>query len=109
MKRGEIVLFDFPFTDRTGSKLRPALVVQADLLNESIDDTVLALITRTRRGSATEVSIEPAEAGIRHSSFVDCKNLLTADKRFIHATLGRLPAPTMEKVDMALRMALGLK
>lgn len=39
MKRGEIVLFDFPFTDRTGSKLRPALVVQADLLNESIDDT----------------------------------------------------------------------
>ncbi len=26
MIRGEIVLFDYPFSDRTGSKLRPALV-----------------------------------------------------------------------------------
>ena len=28
MNRGDVVLFDFPFSDRTGSKLRPAAVVQ---------------------------------------------------------------------------------
>jgi mRNA interferase MazF len=108
MKRGDIVLFDFPFTDRTGSKLRPALVVQADSLNVSIDDTVLALITRTRRGSLTEVPVEPGEAGIRHSSVVDCKNLLTADKRFIYTAIGTLTTVTMAKVDAALKIALGL-
>jgi mRNA-degrading endonuclease toxin of MazEF toxin-antitoxin module len=42
MKRGEVVLVDGPFSDRTGSKLRPAVVVQADFLNGLIDDTVLA-------------------------------------------------------------------
>lgn len=108
MKRGDIVLFDYPFTDRTGSKLRPALIVQSDVLNAAIDDTILALITRTRRGTETEVTIEPAEAGIRHRSVVDCKNLLTADKSFIHATLGCLTSQTMQKVDAALKIALAI-
>ena len=39
MKRGDVVLFGFPFSDRTGGKLRPAMVVQTDPLNQSIDDT----------------------------------------------------------------------
>jgi mRNA interferase MazF len=109
MNRGDVVLFDFPFTDRTGSKLRPAVVVQADFLNRTIDDTVLALVTRTRRGNSTEVPIEPADAGIRHASIIDCKNLLTADKSFVHAVLGRLPNAIIEKVDRALVISLGLE
>lgn len=108
MKRGDVVLFDYPFTDRTGSKLRPALVVQADAFNQSIDDTILALITRTRRGTSTEVAIDPAEAGIRHPSVVDCKNLLTADKSFIHAMLGSLTPQTMQKIDEGLKISLGI-
>ncbi len=60
MKRGDVVLFDFPFSDRTGSKLRPAVVVQADVFNQSIDDTILALVTRTRRGTPTELLIDLA-------------------------------------------------
>ena len=40
MNRGEVVLVDWPFSDLTGSKLRPAVVVQADFLNSLIDDTV---------------------------------------------------------------------
>jgi len=42
MNRADIVLIDWPYSDRTGSKLRPAVVVvQADYLNGLIDDTVL--------------------------------------------------------------------
>jgi hypothetical protein len=33
MTRGEVVLVDWPFSDPSGSKLRPAVVVQADFLN----------------------------------------------------------------------------
>jgi len=32
MNRGEVVLVDWQFSDRTGSKLRPAVVMQADFL-----------------------------------------------------------------------------
>ena len=33
MNRGDVVLVDWPYSDLTGSKLRPAVVAQADLLN----------------------------------------------------------------------------
>jgi mRNA-degrading endonuclease toxin of MazEF toxin-antitoxin module len=55
MKRADVVLVDFPYSYRRGSKLRPALVVQADFLNGLIADTVLVSITRTvRPASQTE-------------------------------------------------------
>lgn len=54
VSRGEVVLVDYPFSDRTGSKVRPALIVQADRLNHSIADTILAAISRsTHRASST--------------------------------------------------------
>ena len=60
MNRGEVVEVDWPFSDRTGSKTRPAVVVQADFLNGLIDDTVLVQVTGTRHGlPGTEVEIDP--------------------------------------------------
>lgn len=45
--RGEVVLVDYPYSDGTGSKVRPALVVQSDNLNLRITDTILAAISRS--------------------------------------------------------------
>ena len=113
MKRGEVVLFDFPFSDRTGSKLRPAVVVQADILNQAIDDTILALVTRTQRRGPTELLIDVAtsdgkQSGLFHSSVVDCKNLLTTDQTFVYAKLGALSASLLQQLDDCLKSALGL-
>ena len=41
--RGDIVLVDYPFSDRTGSKVWPALVVQADSLNRRKTRAILAI------------------------------------------------------------------
>jgi mRNA-degrading endonuclease toxin of MazEF toxin-antitoxin module len=45
MKRGDVVIVPFPFQDRPGDKIRPALVVQADTENRRLANTVLAMIT----------------------------------------------------------------
>jgi len=113
MKRGDVVLFDFPFSDRTGSKLRPAVIVQADVLNQSIDDTILALVTRTRRSASTELLIDLAtpdgkQSGLFHTSVVDCKNLLTADQKFVYTQLGSLSVSLLSGLDDCLKSALGL-
>jgi mRNA-degrading endonuclease toxin of MazEF toxin-antitoxin module len=63
MKRGDVVDVDWPCSDRTGSKVRPAVVVQADFLNGLIDDTILVQITSARHGiPETEVLLDPASA-----------------------------------------------
>jgi hypothetical protein len=38
VSRGDVVRVDWPFSDRTGSKTRRPLVVQADILNGRIDN-----------------------------------------------------------------------
>src|SRR5208337_4736757 len=59
MKRGDVVIIDFPYSDRTGSKVRPSLVVQSDTLNPIRDDAILAIITSMSSGRPhTEILIE---------------------------------------------------
>jgi len=45
MKRGDIVIVDWPFASGLGRKPRPALVVQNDRDNSRLLNTVLAMIT----------------------------------------------------------------
>src|SRR5580700_5936632 len=69
MKRGDVVVVDWPYSDRTGSKLRPAVVVQADFLNGPIDDTVLVSIsasTGTHGSSAAGPAGSPGRPNGRH-------------------------------------------
>lgn len=115
--RGEIVLVDFPYSDRTGSKVRPALVVQADFWNDRLDDTILALITssyRRRVAATTQLVIEVAtpegrQAGLRIDSVVQCENLVTYDKSQILRVLGNLPAKSMSQIESCLKSSLAIQ
>jgi len=112
--RGDVVLVDYPFSDRTGTKVRPALVVQTDALNHRIDDTIPAAISRsTHRASATQLHIdistrEGVGTGLRQNSMVQCENLLTYERRLLIAVIGRLGDDLMQKVDTSLKVALEL-
>ncbi|MEX0702122.1 MAG: type II toxin-antitoxin system PemK/MazF family toxin [Planctomycetales bacterium] len=115
VSRGDVVLVDYPFSDRTGSKVRPALVVQADSLNRRIEDTILAAISRSvHRASVTQLFIdlatpEGAGTGLRQNSMVQCENLLTYDTRLVLTKIGSLPISLMQRVDECLKAALELK
>ncbi len=107
-------MVDYPFSDRTGSKVRPALVVQADGLNQRITDTILAAISRsTHRASAEQLFIdistpEGGETGLRQNSMIQCENLLTYDQRLIITKIGSLSIPLMQRINGCLRSALGV-
>lgn len=116
MKRGDVVLVDFPYSDQTGSKLRPALIVQADVLNQKLDDTILAVITSSKRrmvGSATQLVIDVSTAegkrtGLQMDSVVQCENLVTRDQRLLRKRLGEIAPSLMSAIDDCLRAALAL-
>jgi mRNA interferase MazF len=117
VRRGEVVLVDFPYSDHTGSKVRPALEVQADALNRRLDDTILALIISSRHrrvgGATTQYAIdittpEGQQTGLRLNSVIPCENLLTYDQALILRVLGRLSATAMEQIDVCLKAALGI-
>jgi mRNA interferase MazF len=112
MKRGEVVLVEWFYSDLTGSKLRPAVVVQADFLNGLIDDTILVAITSTRHGiPGVEVEIDPAletASGLVKVSYVSCSNIATRDQTLIDQTLGVLSDATMQQIEACLKKVLDL-
>jgi mRNA interferase MazF len=116
VRRGDVVMVDWVFSDRTGSKRRPALVVQADVFNQTLDDTILALVTSSARrmvGSATQLAVnistpEGAQSGLRMNSVVQCENLVTIDCQFILSVRGTLPPLLIKAVDGCLRAALAI-
>ena len=116
VRRGEIVIVDYPYSDQTGRKVRPALVVQADTWNERLDNTILASITSSRNqriGDSTQYFINVTttngpRTGLRLNSVVQCKNLITFDQSRIQSVIGRLSDAAMQEIDACLKAALGI-
>ena len=114
--RGDVVLVDYPYTDRTGSKVRPCIVVQNDTDNQRLDDTIVVLLTSKTRftpGSPTEILItadSPAgrQAGLIFDSAVQGHNMLTIDRSFIRRKIGTMPVETMSSLNRCLKAALAL-
>src|SRR4051812_8312165 len=112
MNRGEVVLVDWPFSDLTGSKLRPAIVVQADYLNGLIDDTIYVKVQGKKYGiPGTEVEIDPAvetASGLLKVCHASCTDLLTRDQTLIHHNLGILSDAVMRQIEDCLKQVLEL-
>jgi mRNA interferase MazF len=112
MTRGEVVEVDWPYSDMTGSKKRPAIVVQADFLNGLIDDTILVQVTSTRHGlPGTEVVLDPAvetASGLRKVCVASCTNILTMDQARLLRTIGYVSDAAMQQISNCLKIVLEL-
>lgn len=109
MKRGEIIIVEYPFTDQSGSKRRPALVVQSDKIKSP--DVLIAAISASAQLTPTRVLIEPArETASRLTSVcvVRCENLSTVQPTLVLGAIGNLSKVAMQEVDKCLKLALGL-
>ena len=116
MKRGDIVIADFPYSDQPGSKIRPALVVQSDLDDPLLASTIVAMITSntTHADRPSNLLIDPGTtdggaSGLRAPSLVKCNNLVTIGKKRVLRVIGALSPALMQQVDDSLKAALALK
>lgn len=111
MKRGEVYLVDFGASRGSEPEgFRPALILQNDVGNQFAPNTIVAAISASGTGRTfpVEVRVDPPDGGLERPSKVDCSLLLTVDKRRCLQLLGRLGPGTMNRVDGALLLSLGL-
>ena len=113
MTRSEVVLVDWPYSDLSGSKLRPAVIVRADFLAGLIDDTLIVKITSRRFGiPGTEVQLDPAieqSSGLSKICYASCYNILTMDEVRIDAVIGYLSDAAMLQLETCLKRVLELR
>ncbi len=92
---GEMVLLSFPFTDATGARRRPALV----LLDTDDEDVVVARITSQSLRTSFDVEIiEWQQVGLLLPSVVRLNKLATLEKHLVERRLGRLTTDDWTRV-----------
>jgi mRNA interferase MazF len=115
VKRGSVVLIHYPFTDLSGVKVRPAVVIAPNFLLQRVDDVLCLFISSSMPSSQlpSDLVLDPtypafAQSGLRVRSVLRCHKLTSLHKNLVIRVLGTLDTELMAKVDERLIIALGL-
>lgn len=107
MKRGDIVLVKYPFTDLSAEKLRPALVV---LPEDSEGDLLLAFITsNTSLRSPFDVQLPTGQTGLRLNSTVRLKKMMCLHTSLVAGKIGSVPPEHWRDIERTLRDMFGFR
>lgn len=104
--RNDVVLVAYPFADRMGGKVRPAVIVSG--AHRSRDVVVLPLTSRTDRiGEGEFLLAEWQAAGLNIASVVK-RGLFTVHDSFVVKRIGMLSGVDMARIHDSLRLWLSL-
>ncbi|WP_027303128.1 type II toxin-antitoxin system PemK/MazF family toxin [Rudanella lutea] len=105
MKQGDLILIPFPFTDLSGSKIRPA-----PALMDTAQDVTLAFIsTQLHWQQPTDVLLQPSSInGLKKPSLLRLSKLATIDQHLVQGKLGELTERELATVRQNLRLLLNL-
>jgi len=99
MNKGDIVLIPFPFTDLTGSKKRPALI----LISGYLDVTVSFISTQLHWQETTDLLLQPNSMnGLKRISLLRISKLATIDKSLVLGKLGNINPSEVEELNKKL-------
>ncbi|MCK4787478.1 MAG: type II toxin-antitoxin system PemK/MazF family toxin [Desulfobacteraceae bacterium] len=113
IKRGDIVLLSFPFTDLQTCKVRPALVVSSNSFNKKNQDAIFAFITTKEYTGPFDIRINEndssfPETGLKASSTLRTSKLMCLEQKLARRRLGRADKHLLQRINTALISLLGL-
>lgn len=106
-KQGDIVLVPFPFTDLSGNKVRPALVLSH---KQTGDDVTVCFISSiiAKNVLAFELVLNEKDIGFKNTglkikSLVKVNKIATLDKKVILGKIGQLDTANLNKIKKILK------
>jgi mRNA interferase MazF len=96
MKKGDVILIDFPFTDLSGSKLRPGLVLTVEGEN-----TITAFFTTTlkTRYNSDQLIMKNDLNGLKKDSILRLNKITTIDNNLIKGKFGELSPAEIHEIN----------
>ena len=106
-KKGTVILVPFPFTDLSGQKVRPAVIVSKVKYGDDI--TVVFLTSQVKLKGKYLVSIKPSDTnGLKVDSKIVCGKIATLDTKIVLGELGVLTKQEQTAIDKNIKSILGL-
>ena len=109
--RGDVLIVDFePKRGSEQGGIRPALVIQNNSGNKFSPLMIVAPITAKsyEKEYPTNVSLSAKESGLKKDSTILLNQIKTIDKRRVGKKIKKLDSSIMKKVDIAIKVSLGL-
>jgi len=110
--RGLILEVDLdPVVGHEQGRMRPCVVVQNDVSNRFATTTIVVPLTDARHIANPSPIYVPAQKGdgsLKKDSLILCDQIRTVSHLRFGRTFGVLSPATMQKVDLALAISLGL-
>jgi mRNA-degrading endonuclease toxin of MazEF toxin-antitoxin module len=102
-RRGEVCLIEL-------DKLRPAVILSSDSLNRhALDVCVLPISKSQHKTFSLRPRLKAGDGGLNHDSWVKCDQPTVIEKILvIYPPLGPLSAPSMQRIESAVKAALEL-
>jgi len=105
MAKGDVVLIKFPFTDLSGSKLRPSVI----LAESQLDVTVCFITTQMQWQEPTDLVLLPTIAnGLKKQSLLRINKIATLDRVLLKGLLGTISANDLFELDKKLKVLFQL-
>jgi len=112
IKRGRLYIVDFnPRVKTKPGKLRPAVVLQSDLVNRAGYPSTIVIPTTTRvveDPGILRLRIKKGQGGLAHDSDLLLGQLIAVANESFRKEIGILPTPLMEELENRIRILLGL-
>jgi mRNA interferase MazF len=110
IQRGDIFSVDFePVRGSEQGKVRPALIIQNDIGNRYSPTIIVAAITTGNyRRFAVNVEVKAPEGGLANDSIILLNQIRTIDRTRLGRHWGRVSSQTMNQVNEAIKISLGL-
>ena len=104
--KNDVILVRYPFTDLSGSKVRPAVIVSAP--HDSKDAFVVPLSSKTTSVLSYEFVLEDwSDAGLNVTTAVK-RGIYTVNKSLIVKGVGKLSTSDSKSLENSLHKWLGL-
>lgn len=112
IKRRHLYIIDFnPRIKTKPGKLRPALVLQSDLVNEAGYPSTIVIPTTTRlveNPGTLRLRVRKGQGGLVRDSDLLLGQLIAVANESFRREIGTLPDPLMEEVENRIRIILSL-
>lgn len=112
IRRGRLYILDLNPRIRTKpGKLRPALVLQSDLVNEAGYPSTIVIPTTTRlveNPGILRLRIRKGQGGLARESDLLLGQLIAVANESFRQEIGVLPDPLMDELEKRVRVILGL-
>lgn len=101
MNQRDVVLVPFPFSDQSGQKIRPALIISNDDYNKISNDVIICAITTNTKQSKYSIIIDQKDLdnGLLHEkSSIKVENILRLNKSLIIKVIATINTTTFSRV-----------